>query len=33
MINIDKISIEKAYVLFDNKEIDNFEIGTLSNYP
>ena len=29
MINIDKASIEKAYVLFENKEIDNFEIGTI----
>ena len=29
MKNIDKLSIEKAYLLFDSKEIDNFEVGTL----
>ena len=28
MKNIDKLSIEKAYLLFDSKEIDNFEVGT-----
>jgi cell filamentation protein len=29
MKNIDKLSIEKAYLLFDSKEIDNFKVGTL----
>ncbi|MCT7489255.1 Fic family protein [Aliarcobacter cryaerophilus] len=29
MKNIDKLSIEKAYLLFDSKEIDNFEVATL----
>ena len=29
MKDIDKLSIEKAYLLFDSKEIDNFEVGTL----
>ena len=29
MKNIDKLSIEKAYLLFDSKEINNFEVGTL----
>ena len=29
MKNIDKLSIEKAYLLFDSKEIDNFEVVTL----
>ena len=29
MKNIDKLSIEKAYLLFDSKEIDNFEVETL----
>ena len=31
--DIDKKSLEKAYKLFESKDIDKFEIGTLKGLP